>query len=642
MLIATAGHVDHGKTTLIKALSGVDTDKLPEEKKRGLTIELGFAYVTDVDSSGCEQTLGFIDVPGHEKFVRNMLSGVGAIDLALLVVAADDGIMPQTREHVAILDLLGISVCVVALTRADLVSDSRIAEVSTELAQLLQETDIDCLSCIPVSAPVGRGIDTLRKTLLAQAALLSPRESQAYFRLAIDRCFSVRGAGTVVTGAVFSGTAEVGDSVRLLPGQQRSRIREIHANGAVSDKVVAGQRAALNLTNVDLPDIHKGNWVTSVTMDVVSSCLDARCKILSSETRPIRHWTPVHVHSGAQSNTGRLALYDARQINPGDESYVQLVVDKPMHMVFGDRFVLRDQSASRTIGGGCIIDPFASRHRRFRRGRVAILEVLDTSDHESALTQALALSPAGLPEDSFQLGRNIAKDEFETLLVRHQVQRFNDASSVSCLIARSVCDAAKNVLLEGVQTFHVQNPQLGGIGSSELRSISELTLPVFEFSLQTLIREAQLLRVGNVLKLKQHEVILSEADQTLLQRILTLVTADTLKPPPLADLAAQLEMERDSLADRMSVIVGSGHLVKVTENRFYHPQALEKLADVVRTLAGENESAGFDARRFRDQSGIGRNVSIDVLEYFDRVGLTQRIADRRWLKRTARLSNIAG
>jgi len=301
MLIATAGHVDHGKTTLVNALTGVDTDRLPEEKSRGLTIDLGFAYAPG--PSG--QRFGFVDVPGHEKFVRNMAAGVGAIDVALLVVAADDGVMPQTREHVAILDLFGVCQCVVAITRSDLVGDNEIASVSAEVAELLEGTSLAGADIIPVSAPSGLGLDALTQALGQISGRVVEDAARQRFRLSIDRSFTVRGAGTVVTGAIFSGGVSVGDAVRLLPSGRETRVRSLHADGVETDQAHCGQRAALNITGIETTEASRGSWLVDPGIDVVSGCVDVAVRVLDTEPRSLRHWTPVHVHAGAGSTTGR-------------------------------------------------------------------------------------------------------------------------------------------------------------------------------------------------------------------------------------------------------------------------------------------------------------------------------------------------
>ncbi len=625
MLIATAGHVDHGKTTLVNALTGVNTDRLPEEKARGLTIDLGFAYSPGPDGT----TLGFVDVPGHEKFIRNMAAGVGAIDVALLVVAADDGVMPQTREHVAILDLFGISSCVVAMTRIDLVEETVIQNVSAEINALLEGTTLEGADLFLVNAPENVGIPALKDHLLKIASEQATATSTEQFRLSVDRSFTVKGAGTVVTGAIFSGSIRVGDRVKVLPKMVDSRIREIHADGTRSDEAVAGQRAALNLAGVETADTPRGTWVTEHALDVVSTCVDVRVRILATESRPFRHWTPVHVHAGASSFTGRVALYDLRTVDAGGSGYGQLVLDSPAHLLFGDRFVLRDQSASRTIGGGHVIDPFASRHRAFRRDRAGVLVGLDDPDPLTALDQALVKSPAGIDENLFRQARNLTSEKMQAIVEQSRAARVTDAAGEVKLVDRASLESMSGTILGALQQFHTEEPGATGLDPEGLYKMTAASGPLFDSALAELLNSGRVARDGVRLKLPDHEARLSEDEQKLLDSIQELVTADMIKPPPLSELATALGIDRPELSTRVSTLARAGHIIRVAENRIFHPDALDTLADMARELASEHGKHGFDAKSFRDKTGIGRNISIDVLEYFDSAGLTRRLADRR-------------
>ena len=328
MIIATAGHVDHGKTLLVKALTGVDTDRLPEEKKRGMTIDLGFAYLP-VEAG---ETIGFIDVPGHERFVHNMLAGVAGIDFALFIIAADDGPMPQTREHLAILDLLGIKKGAVALTKIDRVTVSRAEDVRNEIANLFAATTLASSPVFPVSAITGQGVEDLKAHLLAEARDCRPKTTAGNFRLAVDRSFSISGAGLVVTGTAFSGSLSVGDPVRMLDAGLTLRARMIHAQNTASQTGKAGQRCAINLAGPELkPErIERGDWVVTGDVPAPIQKFDARLRVLQSELRPLAHWTPVHVHLGAADVTGRVAVLESSSIAPGASGLVQIVLDRPI------------------------------------------------------------------------------------------------------------------------------------------------------------------------------------------------------------------------------------------------------------------------------------------------------------------------
>jgi len=355
MLVATAGHVDHGKTTLVRALTGVETDRLPDEKRRGLTIDLGFAYHRD--ASG--RVLGFVDVPGHERFVRNMLAGVGAIDVAMLVIAADDGPMPQTFEHLAILELLEVEQLIVVVTRTDLVDLTQLDAVQASVTRLLAPTRWNKASRIfQVNAPAGEGIDVLRQYLLDEVERRERHVGNGFFRLAIDRAFTVTGSGTVVTGAVVCGEVRTGDELKLLPGGASTRVRSIHADGKSAESGQIGQRLALNIAGIERDAVRRGDWLVAPQCQHVSARIHVEFDLLDTEPRPLRHWTPVHFHAGTASVPARVALTGARRIEKGTRAFAELRLEEPQHVLFGDRFVLRDQSAARTIGGGRVLHPF--------------------------------------------------------------------------------------------------------------------------------------------------------------------------------------------------------------------------------------------------------------------------------------------
>jgi selenocysteine-specific elongation factor len=378
MIVGTAGHIDHGKSALVRALTGVDTDRLKEEKERGISIDLGFAYLPGADGP----VLGFVDVPGHEKFVRNMLAGATGIDYVLLVIAADDGIMPQTREHLAIVDLLGITHGLVAQTKIDLVPGERCAVVADDIREALRATGLSGAKIFPVSTVTGAGIDALRTALLAAARSFGARPAGGRFRLAVDRCFSLTGAGTIVTGAVLSGAVAVGDSVVVSPVGLRARVRSIHAQNQRAQRGCAGERCALNLVGegVDRHAIARGTVVLDPFLHAPTDRIDASLQLLAGETRPLAHWTPVRLHHAAVEVGARAALLEEAPIAPGARGRVQLVLERPIAAAMGDRFVLRDTSASRTIGGGRFIDLRAPQRRRRTPARRAQLDALALED----------------------------------------------------------------------------------------------------------------------------------------------------------------------------------------------------------------------------------------------------------------------
>ena len=383
MIVGTAGHIDHGKTALVRALTGVDTDRLKEEKARGISIDLGFAYLPAPDGS----VLGFVDVPGHEKFVHNMLAGATGIDFVLLVIAADDGVMPQTSEHLAIVDLLGIERGVVALTKADLATPTRLAEVSSHIEQTLRTTRLADAEIVEVSTVTGAGVDVLRARLFDASGVIRARSARGRFRLAVDRSFTLAGAGTVVTGTVLSGAVAVGDRVTVSPSGRAARVRSIHAQNRPTERGEAGQRCALNLAGDGIAKdaIARGDVVLDPEMHAPTDRIDARLRLLASERKPVGQWMPARLHHAAAEVGARVVLLGDGPIPPGGEAWVQLVLDRPIAAAAGDRFVLRDTTAQRTIGGGVFIDLRAPARKRRTPERLAQLEAFATPVPDQAL-----------------------------------------------------------------------------------------------------------------------------------------------------------------------------------------------------------------------------------------------------------------
>ena len=635
MLIATAGHVDHGKTVLVKALTGVDTDRLPEEKERGLSIDLGFAYHTRPDGA----VLGFVDVPGHERFIRNMLAGVAAIDYALLVVAADDGPMPQTREHLAILDLLGVNAGAVVITKIDLADDSQAVAVAERVEKLVDGTGLEGAPVFPVSALSGAGMTALHEHLTGLAAerRAARVRTGARFRLAVDRCFTVRGAGVVVTGAVFSGEVAVGDRLVLAPAGIGVRVRNIHAQSRPAAHGTGGERCAINLAGTELgrSDIRRGDWLTGEPAPAVSQRFDAELRVLASEERPLAHWAPVHVHAGAASLTGRVAVLEGRSIAPGSHGLVQVVVDQPFVGVRGDRFILRDQSARRTVAGGAVLDPAGAVRGRARPERIAALRALAASDPGAALADLLATSVNGVDLDHFADAWNLRPEEAEAAFQRAGVETVALPRGRSAGFARDDWQSLLEELLAAMRRMHEEAPERAGAESAELAGGTGRSREVAAAAVGALVRDGRLVREGRYLRVPEHEPRLSPRDAALWSKVSIHLGEDAVKPPVLAELAGTLGVDRSLLALFLGRSTGRGLLVKVAPNRFFHPGAVRRLAEVAEGLAAAADDGRFDAKTFRDTSGIGRNLTIQVLEYFDGAGLTRRIGDARIVVRRA-------
>jgi selenocysteine-specific elongation factor len=631
MIIATAGHVDHGKTTLVKALTGVDTDRLKEEKLRGMSIEPGFAYV----DFGSGAPVGFVDVPGHERFVRNMLAGVASVDFALLVVAADDGPMPQTREHLAILELLGIRDGAVAITKADRVSPERLAEAKAEISAALSSTALRNAPAFAVAAPSGAGIDALRGHLTAAARAQRQRSVEGNFRLAVDRCFSLAGTGQVVTGAVTSGRVRIGDEVLVSPQGVSLRVRGIHVHNRAAEEACAGWRCALNLAGADLrkASIERGDWIVAPLAHVPTERCDVRIIVPASQNRPLAHWTPVHLHCGAATVNARVALLEGQAIAPGASALAQLVTDRPVVLLRGDRFILRDQSARHTIAGGVALDPFGLVRGRAKPARLGHLTAMECDTPHESLERLLDAQPEGVQLDRFLRAWNFAADESAVLLQQLQqsaMATFDDAGETRG-ITTSRWHSLRGRLLSCLREWHDAQPE--AIGPSEAMLAEQLdarTLtPAWRAALKSLCEEGRIKREGISLRFPEHHPRLSEADAAMLAQVTGVLREAGLRPPAAGEMAKALGIELTILTAFLEHASRLGHLVRVAKNRFFLPEAMDELARVAARLAGESAGGMFDAAAYRDRSGLGRNVTIEVLEFMDRMRITRYAGGKR-------------
>ena len=459
MIVGTAGHIDHGKTALVKALTGVDADRLKEEKARGITIDLGYAY----SDLGDGRQLGFVDVPGHERFVHNMLAGATGIDAALLVVSAGEGIKPQTIEHLQIVDLLGLDRGIVALTKSDLATDDEILDRMAEVETLLDSTSLKGAEIVPVSALTGRGIDELKSKLLALGE--SGKGATGYARLAVDRCFVLPGAGVVVTGTVHAGEIRVDDRVLLSPSGLEARVRSLHAQNRAADVGRAGERCALNLSGPRLSKdaVWRGDWVLAPELHAPTDRIDVRLKLLASEGQPLKHWAPVHIHLGAAHVMGRVALLEGNALAPGTSALAQLVLEEKVGALAGDRIILRDPSATRTLAGAAVIDPFGPPRNRRTPQRLAELGALGGHDLE-VLPNLLRLQTGFVDLQRFGLARNLRPAEVDELLADAEGAKLAGFG----LLAETL-GAAGSDLVDTLKTFHETNADAPGLAAERLR-----------------------------------------------------------------------------------------------------------------------------------------------------------------------------
>ena len=627
MIIGTAGHIDHGKTRLVRALTGVDTDRLPEEKKRGITIELGYAYLP-VD--GCDgEALGFIDVPGHEKFIHTMLAGATGIDFGLIVVAADDGVMPQTREHVDILTLLGVTAGAVVITKIDRVDHERVAVVEQQMRDLLRGTGLARAPVFAVSSTSGAGIDVLREHLLAEQSTHHRSRADEQFRLAIDRVFTLEGHGTVVTGTVFSGRVATGDRVVLVPGQAgkpfgETRVRSIHAQNRRADEGLAGQRCALNLAGIGKDDIARGQWFVAPDVAMESDRIDVSLTILAGEKNPLRAGTQVHAHLGAAHCLARVIPLDRDTLAPGESGFAQLVLSRPLGAWHGDRMVLRDASATRTLAGGRVLDPFAPARYRRTPERLACLNAQAMDDPPESLAQLTRVNAWGVDLARFARARSRSAQSVHALpvgCVRLGTggEAFGfDATRLATLTA---------TLLAAIEAHHARHPEEAGMDAPRLKRIALPKLPDAAMSalVATMLADGHLVQSGVWLARPSHVEMLNQQDKLIADRVRPLIAEGAFDPPWVRDIARAIGHPEALVRGVLARLARRGELYAVVKDLYYDARAIDALSAIALRL--DESDRTVRAAAFRDATGLGRKRAIQVLEFFDQVGFTRRQGD---------------
>ncbi len=624
MLVGTAGHIDHGKTTLVRALTGVDTDRLPEEKARGISIELGYAYQPLPDGG----MLGFVDVPGHERLIHTMLAGAAGIDFGLLVVAADDGVMPQTREHLAILQLLGISRGAIALSKVDRVGIDRREVVTAELAALLDGTPLASAPVFPVAAPEGRGIAELRAHLAREAMSVNRLTEPASFRLAVDRCFTLPGVGTVVTGTVFDGMVGIGDRLMVSPTGREVRVRSLHAQGQPADHGRVGERCAVALVGVARDEVARGDWLLAPSLHARIDRVDVRLRLLPGASHILRQWGRVHVHHGARREMAHILLLDVEHLAPGGEAFAQLVFDEPLVLCAGDTLVLRDASASQTLGGARALDPEPPLRQRRSEVRLAQLAALDTNDPLLALAGLLGCAPHGIELRAYLRARNrvLAEDALSALGTRITTNEGD------WLLSPAHWEALQTRIRESLDSFHERTPDELGPDLGRLRRMtSPACAPaVFSAAVESLIEARVVNRSGPWLHRPDHDIRLSDEEKRLAECVLPRIAARAFDPPWMRELACESGADESVMRSLLIRLARRGELFQVVRDLFYSHKAIIALARVVQELA--RNDGGVRAADFRDRTGLGRKRAVQVLEFFDRIGYTRRAREAHRLR----------
>ena len=638
IVLGTAGHVDHGKTSLVKALTGIETDRLKEEKKRGITIELGFAYL----DLPCGHRLGIVDVPGHEKFVKNMVAGVTGMDLLAFVIAADEGIMPQTREHFDICRLLGVKQGLVIVTKKDMVDEEWLEMVIEEIQEFCQDSFLEGAPVIAVSSTTGEGIDQVIAALDHYVTGHDFNEAFGPFRLPIDRVFAMKGFGAVVTGSSISGRASIGDEMRFYPSQRTAKIRGIQVHSEAVEMVEAGHRTAINLQGVDIDEIDRGMTIAPPGSLAGNYMLDSSILYLPSNEKPLKHRARVRVHLGTAEIMGRISLLEADELQPGQEAFVQLLLEEPVAVWPGDRYVIRSYSPVMTIGGGEVLGNQSPRKRkrltqRDRKYNSAISEILMSGTMEDKVL--LYLKESGMSGLTFEdlavrcgiFGKHLTKALNEPLSAKRMA--VVDSASQRYLL-REIADEVTETICTALGDYHKTNPLKEGLSKEELRSsFPQLVDPkVFTYCLNDLIRKQVVVQEESLIRLATHQVALKADEQQLKKDIVAWYAGKGLQTATMKETFEEfVDYPQSLVKEVLDLLLKDDVLIKVSETLYYDAQVLTTMQDkLVAFLDIEGE---IDAPRFKELSGLTRKFSIPILEYFDRIKLTIRVGDKRVLRK---------
>lgn len=628
MIIGTAGHIDHGKTALVRALTGTDTDRLPEEKKRGITIELGYAFLP-LDDGG---RISFVDVPGHEKLVRTMVAGASGIDYALLLVAADDGVMPQTIEHLTILSLLGVRRGAAIVTKIDRADASLRLERVAQVQALLEGAGLGDYPVLAVSAQSGEGMDALKALLRAQAGQPSLQDAaaeQAGFRMGLDRAFTLDGIGTVVAGSIAAGMVNVGDMVCLADSPDRHyRVRSLQVHNHAAESSTAGQRCAVGLAGLERNDVARGQTLCDPSIAQMTSRIDVQLTVSAAEAAGLRSGTRVHLHVATRECMATVAILGQLSIAPGASGLAQLVLQEPLVCWYGDRFVLRDASASRTVAGGMVLDTAAPTRYRQTPERLAWLHTQHSTDPAERVQGALNHAPFGLNGRQWLRSNGLKTWPFDKATLADAVF---DADNEWVIAARYLADA-EGMVLNALQVFHDRLPEDIGPDVQRARRLAAPRMPeaLWMRLVGNMVGAGQVARRNGFLHLPGHGEQLRAADKVVAERVLPMLLEGRFEPPWVRDMAANTGLAEAQVRQVLARMAKSGDVFQIVKDLYYHPDAVQQLASLVRNISQQH--GAISAANFRDATGLGRKRAIQILEFFDRSGFLRRVGDAHLLR----------
>ena len=626
VVIGTAGHIDHGKTTLVKALTNIDTDRLKEEKQRGISIELGFAPFMLPGG----QRAAIVDVPGHERFIRHMLAGAFGIDMVLLVIAADEGVMPQTREHLDIIELLGIDQGIVVISKIDLVDEEWLLLVEDDIKQYLKKSVLKDAPVIPVSATNGTGLPGLIEEISRMAEQVREKPAMGQARLPIDRVFTMSGFGTVVTGTLWSGRLNVGDNLELMPVQKPIRVRNLQVHNEKVSEALAGQRVAVNLQGLELAEIKRGYWIASPGFLQPSYRVDTRLRLLHSSPRTLKNWNRVRFHLGTDEAMGRIVLLDRDELIPGEEAYVHIVLEKPVVAHKGDRFVVRYYSPVTTIGGGTIIDPLAPRQKRFREDVLEDLVVKEEGTLYDLLLHELE-SGSSLIFSLEELSKKCAADpkrvinELMQLIDDDRVFEIKDGGFISTMAMEDI----KNRITATLKEYHQKYPLRPGYPKEDMRSrwFAKVDGKAFNRMLKYWEETGVLKSRNNQLMLGHFEAQPDEGQLRTINQLVMIMNKNPFAPPTLVEIRQQLQTTDTEFNEILNYLLNSGQLLKINQEIYFTPQAIEQGKEILSEyFAGEKELSLATAR---DLFQTTRKYALPLIEYYDKMRFTRRVGDIR-------------
>ncbi|HEX7288772.1 MAG TPA: selenocysteine-specific translation elongation factor [Candidatus Angelobacter sp.] len=629
IIIGTAGHIDHGKTTLVKALTGIDTDRLEEEKRRGITIDLGFAHLELNAPSGEKLRLGFIDVPGHERFVRNMLAGVGGIDLVLLVVAADESIKPQTREHFEICRLLSIPRGITVITKADLVDEETLSLVRLEIEDFVRGSFLDTSRSpvVPVSALKGTGLDDLKREIARLVPDVPARDTDAIFRLPIDRVFAMKGFGAVITGTLIAGKVNKEEEVEVFPTRRRARVRGVQVHGAATDQALAGQRTALNLAGVQLEDLARGMALAAPGLLEPTERVDVELSLLK-DAKPLKNRARVHLHAFTSECLAEVALHEAAELKPGTSGLAQLRSEEPLLLLPGDRVILRQFSPVVTIGGARVLDAFPlSRQKQKAEARMKFLQAIAAG----TLPERLLARISRREEDGLNLAQavreiGIRPSVLQPLLAT-LVQQGKVVQAGESHLAVPAFQQARENAAATLDVFHKANPLVAGISKEELRDKLGLQPAIMEAVLGQLTREKKAEAAGELVRLAGRGVELKDEEAKAKEQIEKAFATAGLKVPLMKEVLAGLPIDKVRAQKLVTLLLRDRILVKLADELVFHQRALQELRQVVAKYKAQSQK--IDVGKFKDLTGVTRKYAIPLLEYLDRERVTRRVGDER-------------